>query len=241
MECRLAQEQESKQNQNQEIVLINVSGRDKPGLMSVLTEILDQYDAQLLDIGQAVIHEDLALGLLVSVAAEQSGGLVKDTMFHANEVGSTVRISNVSQDEYAAWLEASGQTRYIITLLSAGSGSGPLLAVSTITRKFSLNIDTVRRLTDRGAKEGEQAKFCVEMRVRGEISDMGALESDLLEVAEALNFDFSVQEDTVFRRNRRLVAFDMDSTLIRQEVIDELAMRHGVGDQVVAITEDAMA
>lgn len=241
MECRLAQEQEPNQNLNQEIVLINVSGRDKPGLMSVLTEILDQYDAQLLDIGQAVIHEDLALGLLVSVAAEQSGGLVKDTMFHANEVGSTVRISNVSQDEYAAWLEASGQTRYIITLLSAGSGSGPLLAVSTITRKFSLNIDTVRRLTDRGAKEGEQAKFCVEMRVRGEISDMGALESDLLEVAEALNFDFSVQEDTVFRRNRRLVAFDMDSTLIRQEVIDELAMRHGVGDQVVAITEDAMA
>ncbi|NKC00249.1 MAG: phosphoserine phosphatase SerB [Pseudomonadales bacterium] len=224
-----------------DIVLINVSGRDKPGLMSVLTEILASHNAQLLDIGQAVIHEDLALGILVSVPPEHAGGLVKDTMFEANEVGSTVRISNVTRAEYEAWLKASGQTRYIITLLASGSGSEPLHAISNITRKFDLNIDTVRRLTDRGAAESSQSKLCVEMRVRGEIGDMNALESDFMTAAESLNFDFSVQEDTVFRRNRRLVAFDMDSTLIRQEVIDELARRHGVGDQVVAITEDAMS
>ena len=181
--------------------------------MSVLTEILEQYDAHLLDIGQAVIHEDLALGISwCGLRRSALGELVKDTMFHANEVGSTVRISNVSQEEYDAWLEASGQTRYIITLLAGGAGSGPLLAVSTLTRKYALNIDTVRRLTDRGTREGEQAKFCVEMRVRGEVSDMGALETELMNVAERLNFDFSIQEDTVFRRNRRLVAFDMDST-----------------------------
>lgn len=226
---------------SEDIVLINVSGRDKPGLMSVLTQILDEYDAQLLDIGQAVIHEDLALGILVSVSPERTGGLVKDTMFHANEVGSTVRISNVSRGEYDAWLKASGQTRYIITLLASGNGSAPLNAASSITRKFDLNIDTVRRLTDRGAADSDQARFCVEMRVRGEIEDMSTLETEFMDASEQLNFDFSVQIDTVFRRNRRLVAFDMDSTLIRQEVIDELAKRHGVGDQVVAITSEAMA
>lgn len=224
-----------------DIVLINVSGRDKPGLMSVLTGILAQHGAALLDMGQAVIHEDLALGILVSVPVEASGELVKDTMFEANEVGSTVRISNVSQSEYQAWLEASGQTRYIITLLARGSGSEPLHAVSTLTRQFDLNIDTLRRLTDRGSAQTQQGKFCVEIRVRGQIDDMSALESALMASAEVLNFDFSVQEDTVFRRNRRLVAFDMDSTLIRQEVIDELAVRHGVGDKVSAITRDAMA
>ena len=224
-----------------DIVLINVSGRDKPGLMSVLTGILAKYGARLLDMGQAVIHEDLALGILVSVPSEASGELVKDTMFGANEVGSTVRISNVSQQEYRAWLEASGQTRYIITLLATGPGSQALHAVSTLTRRFDLNIDTARRLTDRGASQTEQSKFCLEMRVRGQIKDMSALESELMASAETLNFDFSVQEDTVFRRNRRLVAFDMDSTLIRQEVIDELAFRHGVGEQVVAITREAMA
>ena len=67
---------------------------------------------------------------------------------------------------------------------------------------------------------------------------MGALETEFMAAAEALNFDFSVQEDTVFRRNRRLVAFDMDSTLIRQEVIDELALRHGVGDGADGFGED---
>ena len=224
-----------------EIVLINVSGRDKPGLMSVLTEILVRHCAQLLDIGQAVIHEDFALGILVRVPPDNAGALAKDTMFEANEVGSTVRISNVTRAQYEVWLKASGQTRYIITLLASSSASEPLHAISGITRKFGLNIDTVRRLTDRGAAESSQAKLCLEMRVRGEIGDMNALESDFMAAAEALNFDFSVQEDTVFRRNRRLVAFDMDSTLIRQEVIDELAERHGVGEQVVAITEAAMS
>jgi len=226
-----------------EIVLINVSGRDKPGLMSVMTEILERYGGRLLDIGQAVIHEDLALGILVSIDSSQAGELVKDTMFHTNEIGSTVRISNVSQEEYQAWLEAGGQKRYIITLLAGGTSSGPLHAVSSLTQKFDLNIDTVRRLTDRGeANPGRgQAKLCVEMRVRGRVQDMGELESELMTEAERLNFDFSVQEDTVARRNRRLVAFDMDSTLIRQEVIDELALRHGVGDEVAAITRSAMA
>ena len=227
----------------EDIILINVSGQDKPGLMSVLTAIITEHGGRLLDIGQAVIHEDLALGLLVSVPAEAAGGLIKDTMFQANAAGSTVRISHVSGEDYGAWLKASGQTRYILTVLAAENGAEALRAVSACTQKFNLNIDTVRRLTDRGVAQLKDsgARFCVEMRVRGAEADMAALQAELMADAEALRFDFSVQADTVFRRNRRLVAFDMDSTLITEEVMDELAKRHGVGDAVVEITSQAMA
>lgn len=229
---------------DEEIILINVSGQDKPGLMSLLMATLAQFNAHILDIGQAVIHEDLALGILVSVETKVSGALIKEVMFKANAAGSTVRISNVTESNYQAWLEASGQTRYILTLLAAGDGSDALFAASSLTHKFSLNIDTVRRLSDRGDSRSQGhhvARLCVEMRVRGNEADMNLLRSELMASADKLDFDFSLQRDTVFRRNRRLVAFDMDSTLITEEVIDELARLHGVGVQVAAITAQAMA
>ncbi len=226
-----------------EILLINVSGQDKPGLMSELTASLSEYNAHILDVGQAVIHNELALGILVRVEAAQTGQLIKQVMFRANEAGATLRVSNVTDADYRQWLQASGQTRYILTLLANGDGSEPMHAVSTLTHEFGLNIDTVRRLTDRGDASlgGRRERLCVEMRVRGRSAEISALRSQLMQSAEHLNFDFSLQEDTVFRRNRRLVAFDMDSTLITEEVIDELAKRHGVGDAVSAITAQAMA
>ncbi len=226
-----------------ELILINVSGQDKPGLMSLLMATLAQADAHILDIGQAVIHEDLALGILVAVDGAAAGGMIKDIMFNANQAGSTVRVSSVSEENHRLWVEASGQTRYILTLLTAGDGSQPLHAISALTHRFGLNIDTVRRLTDRAAlRRADQAsRLCVEMRLRGNQADLNTLRSELMREAERLGFDFSLQQDTVFRRTRRLVAFDMDSTLITEEVIDELALRHGVGAEVAAITADAMA
>ncbi len=225
-----------------ELILINVSGQDKPGLMSVLMETLAHYDAHMLDIGQAVIHEDLALGILISVAGSAAPDLSNDIMSRAKEAGSLVRISSVTERNYQLWLEATGKTRYILTVLAAHDGGGPMHAVSTLTHRFGLNIDTVRRLTDRGdTRNSTQARLCVEMRVSGSAADLALLPAELMAAAEQLGFDFSLQEDTVFRRNRRLVAFDMDSTLITEEVIDELARRHGVGEQVAAITFEAMS
>lgn len=211
--------------------------------MSVLMATLAEFDAHILDIGQAVIHEDLALGILVRVTKSVVQSLTREVMLRADRVGSTVRISQVTQDNYRLWLESSGKTRYILTVLTADDGGEPLHAVSALTHRFGLNIDTVRRLTARGDRrhQSHAARLCVEMRVRGHIDDLGILSSELMVAAEKLNFDFSLQEDTVYRRNRRLVAFDMDSTLITAEVIDELARRHGVGDQVTAITDEAMA
>jgi phosphoserine phosphatase len=226
-----------------ELILINVSGQDKPGLMSLLMATLAQSGAHILDIRQVVIDEDLALGILVAVDEDAAGAMIKDIMFDANAAGSTVRITNVSEENHQLWVEASGKTRYILTLLTAGDGSRPLYAVSSLTHQFGLNIDTVRRLTDRAAQRREDAssRLCVEMRLRGEEADLDKLRGELMLAAESLDFDFSLQQDTVFRRTRRLVAFDMDSTLITEEVIDELAARHGVGNEVAAITADAMA
>ena len=227
-----------------EIILINVSGQDKPGLMSTLSESLVEQGARILDIGQAVIHEDLALGILASIAEEAAAELIKATMLRANEAGSTVRITPVSAADYQAWLEAGGQTRHIITVLAGDNGAAALHAVSARTHQFKVNIDSIRRLTDRAVAQSpvdQATRLCVEMRVRGLGSDMVDLQTSLFQDADRLGFDFSLQLDTVFRRNRRLVAFDMDSTLITEEVMDELAKRHGVGDQVVAITAQAMA
>ena len=225
-----------------QIILINVSGQDKPGLMAWLMGTLEQYGARVLDIGQAVIHSDLALGLLVKVSESECEQLVAKLKEQADGVGSELRVTEVSHDQYNKWLAASGQKRFILTILTKGEGAAALHATATQTHHFALNIDTIRRLTDRGDshKLDRGDIFCVEMRIRGNVDAVDELRQSLMQQSLKLDFDFSLQEDTVFRRNRRLVAFDMDSTLITQEVMDELAVKYGIGEQVAAITERAM-
>ncbi len=230
-----------------EIILISISGRDKPGLMAALMELIVDADANVLDMGQAVIHDELALGILVQVP--ELGTLTDDITAQCHKVGSALRITLVENDNYELLSQGFSQSPLILTVLSQGRGGEPLKAVSNLTRRYDLNIDTVRRLTKPQRKPqpdtevaGEVApRLCLEMRLSGNLQNSEAFQADLLVIADDIGFDFSVQRDTVFRRNRRLVAFDMDSTLITEEVMDELAKRHGVGDQVIAITEDAMA
>lgn len=211
--------------------------------MSRVSSIFAEFEARVLDIGQAVIHEDLALGILVSVERKSVADFQAAVTKAVQDADALIRVSPVSQDNYKEWLEASGQPRFILTLLSAGDGSAPLREVSRLTHQHGLNIDTIRRLTDRGdAVTGmRDEKLCIEMRLRGAPGALGDLQGELMGASDELGFDFSLQEDTVFRRTRRLVAFDMDSTLITAEVIDELAARHGVGDKVAEITAAAMA
>ena len=226
-----------------EIILISISGRDKPGLMAALMELIVEADANVLDMGQAVIHDELALGILVQVP--ELGTLTDDITAQCHKVGSALRITLVENDNYELLSQGFSQSPLILTVLSQGRGGEPLKAVSNLTRRYDINIDTVRRLTKPQPDTrvaGEVApRLCLEMRLSGNLQNSEAFQADLLLIADEIGFDFSVQRDTVFRRNRRLVAFDMDSTLITEEVMDELAKRHGVGDQVIAITEDAMA
>ncbi len=211
--------------------------------MAMVTSTLARYQVRVLDVGQAVIHDELNVGMLVQVIdAADTADVMKDLQFETREFGITVRFTPISEDDYAEWVASHGKPRYIVTLLAAGFTGGQMAAVTRIVHDHGLNIDSIRRLSGRvPLTQGVGlARTSIEMSLRGNLADPEALKAQLLAAADSLVFDFSVQEDTVYRRNRRLVAFDMDSTLIDAEVIDELAKVHGVGAQVAAITERAM-
>jgi phosphoserine phosphatase len=227
-----------------EIVLINITGVDRPGLTAAITGVLAQGGVNILDIGQAVIHDTLSFGILVEIPdSEQGKAVLKDILFKGYELDQQVRFTPVSEEDYQQWVGNQGKKRHIVTLLTRKVTAGQLQAVSSITAKYGLNIDHIDRLSGRMPLDTpeDKGKGCIEFSVRGEAADPQALRAEFLSVAQELNVDIAFQEDSLFRRNRRLAVFDMDSTLIEAEVIDELAKAAGVGEQVSAITERAMA
>lgn len=226
-----------------EIVLINVSGEDKPGLTSSITEILSQYNVSVLDIGQAVIHNTLSLGLLVEMsAAGDSSPVLKDVLFRVHELDLQARFTPVSEESYSNWVAQQGKPKHIVTLLARKINAIHISKVTTLMAAYNLNIDRIDRLSGRISlnDDDQQTKACVELSARGSLENPALARREFLKLASELNIDIAYQEHNVFRRNRRLVAFDMDSTLIEAEVIDELAKAAGVGEQVAAITELAM-
>jgi phosphoserine phosphatase len=227
-----------------EIVLINITGVDRPGLTAAITGVLAQGGVNILDIGQAVIHDTLSFGILVEIPdSEQGKSVLKDILFKGYELDQQVRLTPVSEEDYQQWVGNQGKKRHIVTLLTRKVTAGQLQAVSSITAKYGLNIDHIDRLSGRMPLDtpADKGKGCIEFSVRGEAADPQALRAEFLSVAQELNVDIAFQEDSLFRRNRRLAVFDMDSTLIEAEVIDELAKAAGVGEQVSEITERAMA
>ncbi|WP_130927043.1 phosphoserine phosphatase SerB [Pseudomonas sp. Sample_14] len=227
-----------------EIVLINITGVDRPGLTAAITGVLAQGGVNILDIGQAVIHDTLSFGILVEIPdSEQGKSVLKDILFKGYELDQQVRFTPVSEEDYQQWVGNQGKKRHIVTLLTRKVTAGQLQAVSAITAKYGLNIDHIDRLSGRMPLDtpADKGKGCIEFSVRGEAADPQALRAEFLSVAQELNVDIAFQEDSLFRRNRRLAVFDMDSTLIEAEVIDELAQAAGVGDRVSEITERAMA
>lgn len=226
-----------------EIILLNVSGRDQPGLMAMLTSQLAVYQVRILDIGQAVIHDELNLGMLIQIMDETPiPDVLAALQATAEKLSVTLRSTRVSAADYEEWVGGQGKARYILTLLAQSFTGGQIAAVTELISRHGLNIDAVQRLSGRIPLEDgvAQSRTSVEMSLRGKVMNASDLKTDLLSSADELVFDFSIQEDTVYRRNRRLVAFDMDSTLIDAEVIDELADYHGVKDAVSEITDRTM-
>ncbi len=228
--------------ENSEIILVNINGEDKQGLTAALTEILARHGAFILDIGQSDIHRNLSLGILFKSMHNNSGDIIKDLLFKANEMEVNVRFSPVSPEKYSNWVSMQGKNRYIITLLGRILTAKQIAAVSKIIAEQNLNIDNMTRLTGRIPLDEKQraAKSCVELSVRGNPINHKNMQQSFMELSSSLNFDISFQEESMYRRMRRLICFDMDSTLIQTEVIDELAEKAGVGEQVRAITELAM-
>ena len=226
-----------------EIVLINITGVDRPGLTAAITGVLAQGGVNILDIGQAVIHDTLSFGMLVEIpGTEQGSSVLKGILFTAYKLDQQVRFTAVSEEDYQHWVEGQGKARHIVTLLTRKVTAEQLQCVSSITAKYGLNIDQIDRLSGRMPLDtpADKGKGCIEFSVRGEPGDMKAMQAEFLAVAQDLNVDIAFQQDSLFRRNRRLAVFDMDSTLIEAEVIDELAKAAGVGEQVSEITERAM-
>jgi len=230
------------------ILLINASGEDKPGVTRAITQVLAAHQATILDIGQAVIHDTLALGILVELklVGDIRAQLEREIQDCTAPLGIQVRFQTISQENYAQWVDQQGKTRHIVTLLARQISAAQIAELTAITSKHGLNIDSINRLSGRigldvlnGTAENT-SNACVEFSVRGMPEQLAALRADFMDLSARLDVDIAFQRDTVYRRNRRLVCFDMDSTLIEAEVIDELAKAAGVGHQVAEITEAAM-
>ena len=229
--------------EDKEIILLKVSGQDKPGVTAGLTSILATYDAIILDIGQADIHDTLSLGILFEIqAGSTSGPVLKDLLFKAYELGIKVKFTPITIPDYEIWVKGQRKKRFIINILGETLTAAQLSAVTKIMSDQNLNIDSIKRLTGRASvvEKDDYPRSCIQLSVAGNIVDKAMMTSNFMEISSALNVDISFQEDNMYRRNRRLVCFDMDSTLIQTEVIDELADLAGVGEQVRAITESAM-
>lgn len=227
---------------NTELTLIRITGIDRPGLTASITEILSKYDVAILDIGQADIHQTLSLGILFKSKETESGNIMKELLFKSSELGVNIRFYPVSVEEYENWVSMQGKNRYIITILGRRLTAKQIAAATKIIADQGLNIDSIKRLTGRVPLDEEKAsvRACIEFSVRGTLKNRVEMQRSLMKLSSEMGMDFSLQLDNMYRRMRRLICFDMDSTLIQTECIDELAERAGVGEQVKAITERAM-
>lgn len=226
-----------------QIILANITGDDRPGVTAELAGVLARHDAFILDIGQSDIHNHLSLGMLFQTAEKASSGdLLKDLLFKSYELDVQIRFSPITDEAYASWVEAQGKNRYIITIVARKITAHMIEAIAAASAKQGLNIDSIKRLTGRiPLEESERTPLAsVEFSMRGTPADVGTLQQRFIDISSELTMDISFQRESMFRRMRRLICFDMDSTLIQAEVIDELAARAGVGEEVKAITESAM-
>ena len=228
--------------EKEEQILVGIAGQDRPGVTASVTEILAKYDAKILDIGQADIHSTLSLGILFRIDEKLSGQVMKELLFKATELNINIDFKPVGDDQYEEWVEQQGKNRYILTVIGRSLSAKQIAAAAKVIKGQGLNIDSIIRLTGRQSiKHPEKnVRACIEFSLRGTPKDLSEMQSQLMQLSAEMEFDFSLQRDNMFRRMRRLICFDMDSTLIQTECIDELAIRAGVGDKVKEITERAM-
>jgi phosphoserine phosphatase len=226
-----------------EIILIQIAGTDRDGLLAGIMGQLAESGVTILDISQSVIHDDLSLGVLIEVPREnESSPILKDLLYWAHNQGLHLKFSPVTEDDYERWVGVQGRKRHIVTVLGRTITAANLAAMAEVITSHGLSIDCITRLSGRRSLANPPAmpRSCLEFSVRGTPEDISGMRAAFLELSREEGIDIGFQEDNAFRRIRRLVCFDMDSTLIQAEVIDELAKRAGVGEEVAAITEAAM-
>ena len=221
------------------ILLLNVSGEDKPGLTQSLTAILEAHHARVLDIGQAVVHQTLALGILIE-APDSLPALQHAIFAKASDLGVAARLTEITEPAWRSWVEHAAKDRYVVTVLAPVLTAGHLSTVAGAIATSGLNIDAIERLSSRDSLSSGSGPACIQFRASGQKSDPARMRAAFLEIAQHTGIDIAFQDEAQFGRSRRLIAFDMDSTLIQAEIIDELAKMQGVEEQVSRITEAAM-
>jgi phosphoserine phosphatase len=226
-----------------ETILIHFSGRDRPGLIAQLTAILAGYQTCVLDIGQAVVHETVSLGLLVEVPRDPGfRGLEEALAAEARLLRLQVTFTTIAGADLEEWISSQGRDQFIVTILGRAISANHLARVTATIAEHGLNVDRIERLSGRLslAVHTPNANACVELTLNGNVSSESSMRAAFLGIAHELKIDIAFQRESIFRRNRRLFAFDMDSTLIECEVIDELARLAGAADEVAKVTEAAM-
>lgn len=228
--------------EKEEQILIRITGQDRPGLTASVMGILAKYGAQVLDIGQADIHATLSLGVLIRLDEMHSGQVMKELLFKTTELGVNIGFSPITDEEYENWVNHQGKNRYILTMIGRSLSARQIEATTKIIAQQGLNIDSILRLSGRmSIKEPQRnVRASIELSLRGNPADRATMQKELMNMSQEMAVDFSFQHDDMYRRMRRLICFDMDSTLIQTECIDELAKRAGVGDKVSEITARAM-
>ena len=223
-------------NHQKKTILLTLTGRDHPGITAEITRILAQHRVGILDITQAVIQKILTLSLLFELnngKEKELRELLKDLLLAANQMGLKLEfLENNSTD-----LNPNSKpqlSHYAVTLIAESVTAQALHEVSRTLAHWKFNIDTIKRLS-------EDEFSCVEMLVScGDLIDARTLRKELLILAKEQEVDIALQAEGLYRRAKRLIVLDIDSTLIQSEVIDELAREKGVYDQVSQITHEAM-
>jgi phosphoserine phosphatase len=201
----------------EEQILIRITGQDRPGLTASIMAVLARHDAQILDIGQADIHSTLSLGILIRIDERYSGQVMKELLFKATELSVNIGFAPVTDDEYEAWVGRQGKHRYILTLMGRTLPAAQIEAAAEVIAEQGLNIDSIRRLTGRQSimHPEKNVRACIEFSLRGTPCDRSLMQEKLMKLSHNMEIDFSFQRDDMFRRMRRLICFDMDSTLIQ--------------------------
>ncbi|MBT3583258.1 MAG: phosphoserine phosphatase SerB [Halobacteriovoraceae bacterium] len=216
-------------------VLITVAGPDNPGITQSLMQIIDDHNGQIADMGQAVTHGLLSLSILLSsnTSAGEEASVLKDLLFEANKMGLNLTYQYLNMGETIS--PPGSNHKFILNCVAVEDLTASfMLALSQLLAKNSVNILRINNVSPGNFKSLEITTTLPRD------TDLKFLKEQLLNISTEHHVDMAFLKDNVFRRSKRLIVFDMDSTLIQTEVIDEMAEVMGVGDEVRAITEMAM-
>ena len=212
------------------LLMVNVSGQDRPGITATLVRVLMEHNVEVVDIEQASLQNLLGLYLLLdlSKASDSKDSVIKDLLFEASKLNLTLNFRFFSPNEVLA---LNQRNLYVLTHFG---GTHALAELSRILGEENVNIEMISSLAHHDA-------LSVEMILNvNSASSLGLLKQQIMVKSHELNIDLALQKMEAYRKNKRLIFFDMDSTLVDMEIIDEMALRAGVYREVSRITEKAM-